>query len=435
MSLQFNLFNDDIFSVYEKNNLKYSIVDLSDITFRGGIREAVHSWFRLTPSYSPELVRYFINLFNVDNKSLLLDPFLGKGTTLIEAQKKNIKSIGIEINPLLAEVSEKSLCWNYDINRLINEYEVLKKTITKYSGLIDKSSLEEFITANNIEIPKIHNPYRWWKKDVLKKLLFIKKLVLLIPQEISNPFWIALSVSCLDCANIHRNHPTISFDDNHTRDIRPYEDFFENMVRIINDLKDISQFNVFNKAKVILGDSTNVNKYLNSKKITHIITSPPYPNRFSYVHTTRPQLFFFDIIKDAKTATDIDMAAIGGTWGKATSNLQKKPIEINKEIQQIIKPLAKEIRSNSLLMSNYAINYFNMMHNHVKSLKGLLSNNFKGCYVVGNSRLMGIEVHTDVLLSKIFELEGFVIDDIKIFRKRGGKKSLYETAVCVSKKN
>jgi hypothetical protein len=36
-------------------------------------------------------------------------------------------------------------------------------------------------------------------------------------------------------------------------------------------------------------------------------------------------------------------------------------------------------------------------------------------------------------LGKIFEKNGFAVEQILVLRKRGGKKKLYETAICVKK--
>jgi hypothetical protein len=50
---------------------------------------------------------------------------------------------------------------------------------------------------------------------------------------------------------------------------------------------------------------------------------------------------------------------------------------------------------------------------------------------VGNSRLKGVEIFTEVILSGLFELNGFRVEKILVFRKRGGRKRLYETAVVI----
>ena len=73
------------------------------------------------------------------------------------------------------------------------------------------------------------------------------------------------------------------------------------------------------------------------------------------------------------------------------------------------------------------------MAEHIRELDKITTANFRGTYVVGNSRLKDVEILTDVLLAKIFDIEGFNVDQLLVLRKRGGKKELYETAICVSK--
>lgn len=333
-------------------------------------------------------------------------------------------------------VAEKSLVWSYEIRKFEN---VLRSIETQYFEIKAKeqtTEIESFCQKYCLEIPPIYNVFRWWKTEVLKHLLLLKKLISQVDEQLINPFWIALSSVCLDCANIHRNHPTISFDDNHKREIDVWFEFNQKIKRIITDLTDLEKvggINDDNPTKVYLGDSTKLDKTLPlTTTIDRVITSPPYPNRFSYIHTTRPQLFFMDVIKDAKTATDIDIDAIGGTWGRATSILDREPLQPNDEIADILQIFGDELLPKSLLMGNYAIKYFNMMHEHIKSLKPFVSKRFKGVYVVGNSRLYDIEIHTEIILAKIFQREGFNVDTIMMFRKRGGKSKLFETGVCVS---
>jgi DNA modification methylase len=419
--------------IYETYGFRYEYADVKDVTFKAGMNESVHSWFRLTPSYSPELVRYFFNDLKCTAQHVILEPFTGKGTTLIEAQKYNFKAIGIEINPLLKQVSEYALEWHYDVKRLRYIHQRLKTDFAELYAAESQHSLEDVCSTYNLEVPKIHNPYRWWQKDILRDLLILKKLVLEIEEESIKPFWLALCVISLDCANIHRNHPTISFDDNHSRHIKVWNEFDRKIKSIIDDLQSVGKVKTDKTAEILLGDSTKLDELLGVKKVNRVITSPPYPNRFSYIHTTRPQLFFMGIISDAKKATEIDIDAIGGTWGRATSILDNVTIESNPEIKPILNELILSLQPKSLLMCNYAVKYFNLMHNHIKSLKSFTSDDFKGVYVVGNSRLSGVEVHTEILLAKIFQQEGFTVDKIIVFRKRGGKMKLYETGVCVSR--
>ncbi|MEC4805123.1 MAG: hypothetical protein SAJ72_12765 [Jaaginema sp. PMC 1080.18] len=408
----------------------YQEIDIGDITFKAGQIESIHRWYRLTPSYSPNLVRFFIKQFAIDRKSLVLDPFSGRGTTIIECQKHGILSLGLEINPLLQRVSQDSLIWKLENLPLINSFlKDASELIEEYQ----KQSIDYVAHCLNTKIPIIHNVFRWWKPHVLKELIIFRFLINKPKySKIFSYLWLAVNKASLDCANIHRNHPTITFDDNHTRNINVFEDIKNNLIMIQSDLKKLSSqelcYSQLNH--VSLGNSTsNLQKHI-FQKVNFVITSPPYPNRYSYVHQTRPQLYFMELLKDVKQATEIDLKAIGGTWGRATSILQKNLISPPDDLKPYL-DYYSELSQKSILMCNYATKYFIDMQKHIRSLKEVTSSNFRGAYVVGNSRLSGVEVFTEVILARMFEKEGFEVDKIITFRKRGGKKKLYETAICI----
>jgi len=46
----------------------------------------IHGWYRFVLSYPPHLVRQYMSAFGVTRNDLLLDPFCGTGTTLVDAR-------------------------------------------------------------------------------------------------------------------------------------------------------------------------------------------------------------------------------------------------------------------------------------------------------------------------------------------------------------
>lgn len=414
----------------QKSGFNYEEIALGDITFKGGQLESIHRWYRLTPSYSPVLVRYLIKQWNITQENLVFDPFSGKGTTSIECQKQGIKNIGIEINPLLQQVAHKCLRWNPHHLDLFDDY------LTNTSQLINQykeTSIETVIRELNTELPIIHNVFRWWKKEVLKQLLICRK-VMFFPKylPVIDYLWMALNNTCLDCANIHRNHPTITFDDHHTREINVLRSISHNLQIIAQDLMSLTEEEIaFSElGLVIQGNAThNLKEQINSR-IDFVITSPPYPNRYSYVHQTRPQLYFMELLNQVQEATEIDLKAVGGTWGRATSVLQNELITVPSELRSHL-CYYEELKNKSILMCNYATKYFIDMWRHIQSLKEIKGKNFRGAYVVGNSRLSGVEIYTEAILGRLFRQEGFEVEKIISFRKRGGRKRLYETAILI----
>ncbi len=414
----------------KNSGFNYEEIDIGDITFKPGQSESIHKWYRLTPSYSPNLVRFLIKKFQITKNHFVLDPFSGRGTTIIECQKHGIKALGIEINPLLQEVGNKSLKWDNSYLHLFNTY------LNEIYNLIEKSeqnTIEDIVHIFNTRIPIIYNVFRWWQKNVLKNLIISREVMLKTKYlSIKDYLWVAINKACLDCANIHRNHPTITFDDNHKRKINVFYEIKNNLEMIYHDLVNLSKEEIsFSKlGRVDLGDSTNNLKQHIEQPVDFIITSPPYPNRYSYIHQTRPQLHFMELLDNIREATEIDLRAIGGTWGRATSVLQKELIPVPDDIKPYL-CYYDELKNKNKLMCNYATKYFIYMWNHIKLVKQTTKNKFQGAYIVGNSRLSGIEIFTESILGKIFQHEEFKVDKIISFRKRGGKKRLYETAICI----
>lgn len=429
--LQMELFEKPYTDMHKQHGIKLSFPPVKDPTFEGGMNESVHRWFRLTPSYSPELVRFLFRWLECDKSTVVLDPFLGKGTTLIECKKLGYPGIGIEVNPLLFEVSKRSTEWEFDLDKLKNTAVQFMKLVEGEVARNYDLTCEQYCEGNRVTIPMIHNPFRWWKNHVLKDLLILRTLLTTeVPDKLRSPFWIALCTSVIECANIHRNHPTISFDDNHNRSIDVVVDFRNKLTMIIRDLEELAQGRYEAKVLAFLGDSVRELGNIVRKPVDRVITSPPYPNRFSYIHTTRPQLYFMELLNDIESATEIDLRAVGGTWGRATSVLMNKEIQPHKDLVDVL-DFRTELLCRSVLMCNYATHYFNSMFAHMRMLRPLVNDAFRGAYVVGNSRLSHVNIHTELYLAKMFEKARFRVEEIMFFRRRGGKKRLYESAVCV----
>ncbi|MGH9463787.1 MAG: DNA methyltransferase [Vicinamibacteria bacterium] len=59
-----------------------------------------HGLHRYKGKFYPQLCRSLINIASVETGGLVLDPFMGSGTTLVESAVSGIHSIGFDLNPL-----------------------------------------------------------------------------------------------------------------------------------------------------------------------------------------------------------------------------------------------------------------------------------------------------------------------------------------------
>src|SRR5437016_36763 len=93
----------------------------------------IHGWYRFVLSYPPHLVRQYMSAFGLtQSDSLLLDPFCGTGTTVVEARKLWIPSVGCDAHPFAALVSRVKTNWDLDpkllkhhLSRILSRGETL----------------------------------------------------------------------------------------------------------------------------------------------------------------------------------------------------------------------------------------------------------------------------------------------------------------------
>src|SRR3990170_1625393 len=77
-------------------NLPTRLPSLGPQRFMNG---EIHDWYRIVLGYPDHLVSYLLDEFQLKPGQLILDPFCGTGTTLIECMKRQIDSVGIDANP------------------------------------------------------------------------------------------------------------------------------------------------------------------------------------------------------------------------------------------------------------------------------------------------------------------------------------------------
>lgn len=99
----------------------------------------VHRLHPYKGKFIPQLVQYFIDDHTDDFKTnvhfkkgdIILDPFSGSGTTLVQASEMGIHSIGMDISHFNCMISDVKL-HAYDLNSLEQEIDSVKKAIMGY---------------------------------------------------------------------------------------------------------------------------------------------------------------------------------------------------------------------------------------------------------------------------------------------------------------
>lgn len=417
------------------DKVKNNKICVTSSTFKGGLDQPVHRWFRLTPSFGPGLVLHALAKMKTENNAVVFDPFSGAGTTLIEAKQNGFEAYGFEINPFLSFVGNTSLDLTLDSNDLTQSLKEIEKKVQKAKKLSSGKSIEEL----GLQSPPIHNVHRWWREDVLKDLLLLLQVIdqMKLEDKVHSFFRLSLAgILVPDLTNVTLGRLQLHFINRENDQINVLETFMAHSKMMIDDVIQSPNRASQKRAQIFNCDSTKSENFPKFPKINRVVTSPPYPNRYSYVWNTRPYLYLLGFFETAREAGNLDLDTIGGTWGSATSSLSKGILTPEYQVvREFVEPIAAEIRKEDNLMANYLMKYFNLLTKQIVAQHSLLSEDASLAYVVGCSRIKGIYVETDVILGNIFEGLGlgYRTFEIERFRKRHSDKNLYESTVFVKR--
>ena len=393
----------------------------SDYTFKYNQKLGRHGWLRLTPAYSVKLVKEIID--DVPKGSFILDPFSGTATSGLVAAEHGLSAHCLDINPFLIWFGNAK-CRNY------SKTELEKLKIENHSILIDCKS----IVDKDNWIPEIHNITRWWCEDTLKVLAALRKALvnrLGEPKEnhVANLAWIAFCRLIIQTSSAAFNHVSMSFQNAVTTyKIEQVASLYQ---KILNTIVESAGEEITGSASVHFEDSREPIS-INNVKYSYVITSPPYPNRISYIRELRPYMYWTKFLNSAREAGELDWKAIGGTWGVATSRLQdwtSSGLELPESLKLVVCQILETEKKNASLMANYVWKYFHDMHLHLQNLRTSLKKGAVLSYIVGNSSFYGVQVQTEKLLEDSLKFLEFTNIGNKVVRKRNSKKELFEYCV------
>jgi hypothetical protein len=184
--------------------------------------------------------------------------------------------------------------------------------------------------------------------------------------------------------------------------------------------------------RVFMGDSRDLCSALpvDRPRYTAVITSPPYPNRMSYIRELRPYMYWLGYLSDGRAAGELDWKAIGGTWGCATSMLNAwKPNGLGNIPFPNFERIIGDISRGHTLLGRYVHKYFEDIKGHISGLRTVLAPGARCHYIVGNSKFYETMLPVEGIYAALFEDSGFVDVRVETIRKRTSKKELYEFVV------
>jgi len=287
-------------STWKEKNIQTFGVDLSFANIPEWKRtKHVHRLHPYLGKFIPQLVEVFLRKYFKQGQTIL-DPFLGSGTTLIEANLLNMNSIGIELSEfsyLIAKVKTQK----YNLKLLEKEVlDILNKTkvFSQRVQMNQKSLLEKNFKAEPSEYFKT-----WYHPKALKEIYFYRNLIPNYTNQdvlkiiLSRAARSARQIPHYDLARPSRPVKTKYWCIKHKRYCYP----IDNAIKFINRyswdtiqrIKEFDKLRTNARITLLQGDA-RVIKLPIGREVDGIFTSPPYLGLIDYHDQHRYAYDLFD---------------------------------------------------------------------------------------------------------------------------------------------
>lgn len=213
-----------------------------------------------------ELPRQLIAVLGCPENSIVLDPFCGSGTTLVEAQRAGFHSIGIDLNPIACLISRVKT-------------NSLDDSFLEFANQIADRAENRYLN-DYVSIPEIPNLDHWFKVDIQKALSAIMAEISAanITEETKLAMQFSLSSIIVRVSNQESDTRYAAVD---KRVVAP--DVFKFFCSACKKLALAKQETAFDTpVTVIENNILAVSADDIGENVGLVITSPPYPNAYEY---------------------------------------------------------------------------------------------------------------------------------------------------------
>lgn len=385
-----------------------------------------HGWHRYVGRFPAQLVRAIINSFALNEDDVILDPFCGSGTTILEARLLGIPAIGIEISPLSAMISRVKSRFPGDTDEICKHIDLLEKFYReKYSYFLNGRSIVEISYEDIIEregnyIQTFSNMEKWFTKEALLGTSIVVEYVIGIKNNkyISELIATALSAKMRSIGNVDVDVVRAEY----RKVPRENVDVLKLVVfQLRKFVKSIILMNTSHKG--ILGKADNIkiiegsclSTCIEANSISAIITSPPYGvESLSYLRT---HLLSFRALEPVLGVDPYNFGGevIGSEYlSDDDVSVEKLKVMHKSEVfkdffyELLNKEEMVKLKSRIFMMMKFFEDMDDLIINFQKCLKP----GGKVAFVIGNKKIGDYIIPTDKIITEIFENSGFKYIDV-----------------------
>nr|WP_314699002.1 DNA methyltransferase [uncultured Prevotella sp.] len=366
-------------------------------------KEFTHCYHTYPAMMIPQIARTLIEEYKPKGRlDLILDPYMGSGTTLVEASLAGINSIGTDLNPL-ARLMGKVKTTLYNNESILKQFREIQAELIFYT--------KDKVKEHNFD--RISNYSFWYNEDTLLKLSYLSQLIKKLKDE---DFFNVILSEVVREVSFTRNGEFKRYRMNEASIAKFNPDTFtlfekkalrniEGLKAYTSEAKHNVNASIYN-FNTMYGIPTDIIK---DGDVDMVVTSPPYGDSrttVAYGQFSRwaNEWFNFD------NAKNLDNLLMGGK--KATEEIFKTD-----SIRDVLDEIDSLEHKRYLEVVSFLNDYYQSIENVAKSVRsgGIV------CYVVGDRRVKGVQIPLDYFTAEMFEKFGFK-HKISIVRKIPNKR-------------
>jgi DNA modification methylase len=412
----------------------------------------IHRWVTWIAGFSATFTGDIIGRYlpNPRSDSIILDPFAGVGTTLVEAFTRGINTVGFEINPFAALVSSVKL------ESAMVDLEMLKSAIFDYESFMDpiERRIDQIATIDgrNLDLYSIPKPRTkapinfksripFFSVPVERKVLFTFDFINGLRNEVIQRIFRMVFGAVMVTFSNYSYEPSLGSRPAAGKSLVDNACVSQIMARKLREvLTDITQLQHAVKAlkklpwaAVYQQSFFDALERIERGSVDLVITSPPYLNNYHYVRNTRPHLFWLNFVSQPKELQRLELGNYGKFWQTVREQEPIKLVFDLPALQEVIDYVGELKQEKGVYggrgWANYIATYFNDTYRCITVLKEVLKPQGTAVIVVGNSVIQGVEIKVDEFFSQIAVLHDLEIEGIYIIREKRIGSSIVNTGV------
>jgi len=408
---------------YSRLRRPLSSVDIINVRFvededwdfrRADTRYLTHGLHPYPARMVPQVVGRLLERY-APKGCVVLDPFCGSGTVLVEARLHGMNSVGIDINPLaclLARVKSTPI----SPEKVRKAWASLKATIGKEIGLLRFGQID-------VDIPDFSgtNIDYWYKPTTMKELAIIRNhLKEIEDDEIRLFFDVPFSLTARNVSGTRKGEfKLFRMPEEEWKKYEP--DVFGTFVKHVEDaIERMEEFykkcdrSVF--SRVFMADTRKIltddfpreaNELLLENPPKIIVTSPPYGDSkttVAYGQFSRLSALWLDFEKgfDRRTIMAVDRLSLGGKAGwvlKLDLPTLHQTLEMIRKNDRPYKARDKEVAA-----------FFSDLYQCLENMHKVLDSGGYCCIVIANRTVRRVQIPTHAIIAEMGVKIGFEND-------------------------